>query len=172
MSEIKPNCPIIGTPVLIQCKEQEYHGLDTKDQVFFYEQEFYVLSNFSAFSIIWKEMKFDTAEHLYHYCKFTNHPNIQEMIRTAPSAHEAFQIAQTYKRNRVENWDDIKLTTMCQILVMKVKQHPYVAKKLIETGNRELIENSWRDDYWGWGPNRNGENALGKLWMSVRESMR
>jgi hypothetical protein len=29
------------------------YKLDTDSQVFFYEQEFYVLSNFSAFSLQW-----------------------------------------------------------------------------------------------------------------------
>ena len=25
-----------------------------------------------------------------------------------------------------------------------------------------------RDDFWGWGPQRDGQNMLGKLWMEVR----
>ena len=29
------------------------HKLDTDQQVFFYEQDFYVLSNFSAFRVKW-----------------------------------------------------------------------------------------------------------------------
>ena len=39
------------------------------------------------------------------------------------------------------------------------------------TGDRTLIENSWRDDFWGWGPNRDGQNMLGKLWMEVRAEL-
>jgi hypothetical protein len=34
-----------------------------------------------------------------------------------------------------------------------------------------LIENSWRDDFWGWGPNRDGKNQLGKLWMEIRSEL-
>jgi predicted NAD-dependent protein-ADP-ribosyltransferase YbiA (DUF1768 family) len=45
----------------------------------------------------------------------------------------------------------------------------YVKKKLIESGDKELIENSWRDTYWGWGENRDGENHLGKIWMEIRK---
>lgn len=44
----------------------------------------------------------------------------------------------------------------------------YVRRKLLATGDRELVEDSWRDDFWGWGPNRDGQNMLGKLWMEVR----
>jgi hypothetical protein len=61
---------------------------------------------------------------------------------------------------------------MKDILRAKVEQHPYVKKKLFESGNRELVEDSWRDSYWGWGPNKDGENHLGKLWMEVRNEFR
>ena len=40
------------------------------------------------------------------------------------------------------------------------------------TGERELIEDSWRDGFWGWGENRDGKNMLGKLWMEVRAELR
>ena len=59
----------------------ETHGLDTADQVFFYEQDFYVLSNFSAFSLMWKLSereglgRFDTSEALYHWLKFSGRPH-------------------------------------------------------------------------------------------------
>ena len=33
--------------------DMELHGLDTEGAVFFYEQDFYVLSNFSAFRRRW-----------------------------------------------------------------------------------------------------------------------
>ena len=49
----------------------ELHGLDTEHEVFFYEQEFYVLSNFSAFSLMWQGHRFPTSEHAYHWEKFS-----------------------------------------------------------------------------------------------------
>lgn len=57
------------------------------------------------------------------------------------------------------------------ILLAKVAQHPYVKKKLLQSGDRELIEDSWRDDFWGWGENKDGANHLGKLWMEVRNEI-
>lgn len=36
----------------------------------------------------------------------------------------------------------------------------------------EPVENSWRDDFWGWGPNRDGQNMLGRLWMEIRAELR
>ena len=157
--------------------------LDNEKQVFFYEQDFYVLSNFSSFSINYHSFDFPTAEHLYHYLKFdynTSKDNdlrskctkIKNSISTAKSAHEAFKIAQECKEFRDPDWDNIKFEKMLQVLRLKVEQHEYVKKKLLETGDRELIENSWRDDVWGWGENRDGQNALGKLWMVVRSEIK
>jgi ribA/ribD-fused uncharacterized protein len=156
------------------------HKLDTDTQVFFYEQEFYVLSNFSSFSIVDRNLYFPTAEHLYHWRKFYNsnagtYPQtilVADRVRTAPSAHEAFQIAQENKALRFQNWDEMKVPVMRHILRLKVAQHEYVKRKLLETGNRRLIEDSWRDDYWGWGPNKDGQNVLGKLWMELREELK
>lgn len=60
---------------------------------------------------------------------------------------------------------------MRDILRAKVNQHDYVRRKLLATGSRELIEDSWRDDFWGWGPNRDGQNMLGKLWTEIRSEL-
>lgn len=150
----------------------ECHGLDADSQVFFYEQDFYVLSNFSAFKLRWKGNLFATSEEAYHWEKFAGHPELQRLMISAPSAHEAFRTATDWKAQRRPDWDDVKLGIMRDILRAKVQQHEYVRRKLLATGDRELIENSWRDDYWGWGPNRNGHNMLGKLWMEIRSELR
>lgn len=146
-------------------------SLDTDATVFFYEQDFYPLSNFSAFAIQWKDARFDTAEAVYHWEKFPDSPRLQLDIRTAPSAHVAFKIAENYKTARRKDWDAVKIGVMREILRAKVGQHEYVRRKLLQTGTRGLIENSWRDDFWGWGPNRDGLNMLGKLWMEIREEI-
>jgi len=156
------------------------HKLDTDKQVLFYEQEFYVLSNFSSFKVKWRGIDFDTSEQAYHFAKFTDKDNngiseiatsIARDIRCARSAHDAFKIAERNKLHRHIDWNDMRLSIMEEILRFKVSQHEYVYKKLLETGSRELIEDSWRDSFWGWGPNKDGENALGKLWMKIRSDL-
>lgn len=146
----------------------EMHGLDTAERVCFYEQDFYVLSNFSAFTLRWEGRRFDTSEAAYHWEKFPDYTAIRFDIQSAPSAHEAFKIAERNKRFRRPDWDDVKVGIMETILFAKATQHEYVMRKLLATGDRELVENSWRDDFWGWGPNRDGRNMLGKLWMKLR----
>ena len=150
----------------------EYHGLDTAERVCFYEQDFYVLSNFSSFTLEWEGLRFDTSEAAYHWEKFVGKPALMTQIQYAPSAHEAFKIAEFNKPFRRADWDDVKVDIMRRILRAKADQHEYVRRKLLATGDRELVENSWRDDFWGWGPNRDGQNMLGKLWMQVRADLR
>ena len=144
------------------------HGIDTEKQIFFYEQEFYIFSNFSSFRLHWKGFDWMTSEHAYHSEKFDDKDLITQLKNTR-SAHDAMKLAYANRDKYRKDWDNIKLKIMKEILRAKVKQHPYVKKKLLESGDKELIENSWRDAYWGWGPDKNGENHLGKLWMEIRD---
>jgi ribA/ribD-fused uncharacterized protein len=157
-----------------QCERP--HGFvkpDTNQQVFFYEQDFYVLSNFSAFRVSWERIDFDTSEHAYHWEKFRCESGwtVAMQIIDARSAHDAFKLAEQNKALRRADWDDIKVDVMRGILRAKADQHEYVRRKLLATGDRELIEDSWRDDFWGWGPHRDGRNMLGKLWMEIRSEL-
>lgn len=155
------------------------HKLDTDEVVRFYEQDFYVLSNFSAFQVMarigeYSYDRFDTVEQAYHWFKFDHLAGrgVQALIKSATSAHDAFKIAQEHKALRLPNWDGEKIGVMRGLLRNKADQHEYVNRKLLATGERTLIEDSWRDDFWGWGPNRDGQNMLGKLWMEVRTELR
>jgi ribA/ribD-fused uncharacterized protein len=150
----------------------EHHKLDTDSQVFFYEQDFYVLSNFSAFHVVYEGRNFVTSEEAYHYQKFPHAPDIQREIVYARSAHDAFKIAERHREYRRADWDQVKVDIMRDILLAKANQHEYVRRKLLATGDRELIEDSWRDAFWGWGESRDGRNMLGKLWMEVRSALR
>ena len=145
---------------------------DTDERVFFYEHDFYVLSNFSAFRLYWRGLQFYNSEFAYHWEKFPHNYDIQQAIRNAMSAHEAFKIAERHKDSVRPDWKDVRVSIMRAILCAKADQHEYVRRKLLGTGDRELIENSWRDNFWGWGPNRDGQNMLGKLWMEIRTELR
>lgn len=140
-------------------------------RVLFYEREFYPLSNFSAFRLEWDGLMFDTSEAAYHYEKFPDHIGLRDAIRHAPSAHEALKIAEGAKDYRRRDWDEVKVGVMRNIIKAKSEQHEYVRRKLLETGTRELIEDSWRDDFWGSGKNGDGRNMLGKLWMEIRAAL-
>ncbi|MEK7635373.1 MAG: NADAR family protein [Patescibacteria group bacterium] len=144
------------------------HRLDNEKQILFYENEFYVFSNYSSFALEWKDKLYPTSEHAYHSEKFEDE-NLKEQIRNARSAHDSQKFSEANKDKYREDWGDVRVQIMKEILRAKVEQHPYVKKKLLESDGKELIEDSWRDNFWGWGPNKDGQNQLGKLWMEIRE---
>lgn len=145
---------------------------DTVERVYFHESDLYALSNCSSFRLQWKGHDFDTSEHAYQWEKFPESEDVRALILAARSAHDACCIADTHDARRRPDWDEIKVDVMRNILFAKAAQHAYVREKLLASGERVLVEDSWRDDFWGWGPDRDGQNVLGLLWMDVRDALR
>lgn len=145
--------------------------MSEENPVHFYEGEFYCLSNFSAFMVEWKDHLWMTSEHAYHSEKFAD-KEIIDQIKNSRSAHDALKIAHQNKDKYRPDWAEVQVQVMKDILREKVIQHPYVKKKLLDTGDRNIIEDSWRDAFWGWGPNKDGKNQLGKVWMELREEFK
>lgn len=142
------------------------------DPILFYPKEFYVFDNYSSFQVEYKGKLYPTSEHAYQAAKFLDsHPEIAEQIRLSRSAHDAQVIATTHKSSRPGNRDEHKLEIMKAILLCKVDQHEYVKRKLVASGDREIIEDSWRDsERWRW-PHKDGKNKLGKLRMEIRSEI-
>lgn len=70
------------------------------------------------------------------------------------------------------DWEKVKDNYMYEICKAKFSQNPELAKKLLATGDEELVEgNKWNDTYWG-VCNGRGKNKLGKILMKVREELR
>lgn len=144
----------------------------------FYERELYPLSNFSSFEVRIREFNFKTAEHAYQAMKFNWADGTGDALRVwrevvnAPSAHEAFMIAQRNRALQRADWDGVKNHMMLVVLRAKFEQHEYVRRKLMATGTRPLVEDSPKDAYWGIGLDRAGKNTLGRLWVKVRDEHR
>ena len=144
---------------------------DLQLKVFFFEREFYCLSNFSAFRVTLNGVDFDTAEAAYQWLKFPDDENIQSLILAARSAHEAAELGRANKHRRRADWNMVKLDAMRSVLFAKTEQHPIVRRRLLETGGRQLVEDSSTDAFWGWGPNQLGKNQMGRLWMEIRSDL-
>lgn len=139
------------------------------DPAFFYPKEFYIFDNFTSFQIEYDGQLWPTSEHAFQAAQFKNSiPKVFQEILKARSAHDAQKIAFQSKTKSDPNWEETKESVMKEILICKVEQHPYVLKKLLESGNREIIEDSWRDNEWGWGENKDGKNKLGMIWVEIR----
>ncbi|NBD73444.1 DUF1768 domain-containing protein [Patescibacteria group bacterium] len=61
---------------------------------------------------------------------------------------------------------------MWEICCAKLNQHEYVQRSLERSGSVSLIEDSPMDSSWGRDSDWSGENALGKIWMELREAWR
>ena len=139
----------------------------------FYPREFYPFDNFSSFKVEWNGYLFSSVEEAYQAASFMgSDEELVEKIKKSHSAGEAQRIAYANRDKRREDWDDVKISIMEELLRLKIKQNPYVKKKLLQTEDYMIVEDSPKDDFWGWGPNRNGQNNLGKLWMKLREELK
>lgn len=140
-----------------------------EDVIGFYPREFYPLDNFSSFKVEYKGYLYSSAEEAFQSSLFIkDYPEISNEIKKSHSAHEAQKIMHKNKDKIKLNQKEI-LYLMEDILRNKVKQNPYVLKKLLETKDYYIVEDSPKDNYWGWGLDRNGENNLGKIWMKLRD---
>ena len=144
--------------------------MDEEGPVLFYERRFYAFSNFSSFAVDWRGRVWMTSEHAFQAAKFLD-PELQDRVAEARSAHDAKKVARALEVERRLDWETVRLGVMEEILRAKLAQHPYVEKKLRETGTREIVEDSLTDAFWGWGPDRKGLNHLGKLWMKLRSEL-
>lgn len=143
------------------------------DVIGFYPREFYPLDNFSSFKVEWNGYLYSSLEEAFQAASFMgSNEELVELIKNSHSAHEAQKIAYTNVDKQRKDWNTKCLEIMEELLRLKIEQNPYVLKKLLETKDYYIVEDSPKDSFWGWGENRTGENNLGKLWMKLREEYR
>jgi ribA/ribD-fused uncharacterized protein len=140
-------------------------------QIPYYETSYFALSNFSAHSIRYEGVLYPTVEHAYHAQKFTDQAIVDE-IMAAGSPLEAYSVAQRYKAARKQDWDEIKVSVLYELVREKVRQHSEVREALLATADEEIVEVNPNDDFWGNGKDGNGQNQMGKILMKIREELR
>lgn len=124
------------------------------------------LSNFYDAPVTYKGITYLNSEAAYQAQK---DPKQAYAFKHLP-ANKAKRLS--HKMDVVENWDDIKYGHMLEIVRQKFRQNPNLARHLLHTGHRELIEgNWWNDTYWGVCDGK-GENNLGKILMQVRRELK
>jgi N-glycosidase YbiA len=170
-----------------------------KSPVKFYEKKdpYYEFSNYSLYEVSINGKSYPSTEHYYQSKKFDYEGASQdnlvyaELIRCQKTPNMARLLGiQEVKQNfawakplkalielhkaRVNpdpNWDKHKLDVMRVALRHKFEQHPRLASTLIATGDKDIIEDSPRDDFWGIGRTGKGQNWLGRLLMELREHL-
>ena len=135
-----------------------------------FKKEYWFLSNYSP--SLFKDddgLEYPTVEH-YFQSKKTKDLFEQTQIRLAPSPGEAKRLGR--RCHLRTDWNDIKEDIMRQGVHYKFTQNPNLAKRLLATGDAELIEgNTWNDREWGVCDGI-GANKLGKILMEEREKLK
>lgn len=126
--------------------------------------EYFFLSNFYECPIIYDGRTFQSTEAAFQSAKTLNPKLRDEFTKLNPS--ESKRVGNSVKLR--EDWEEVKLQVMEDVLRIKFKPGSELAQRLLATGDEELVEgNTWRDRVWG-VYNGKGENHLGKLLMKIR----
>lgn len=129
-----------------------------------------MLSNWSAHSIIVNGEEYKTVDHAYHAAKFDD-PKIKLKIIGANSPLMAKKVANDFSHLQKQLTQKDKVQIMRNLNSIKAKQHKEVSDALIKSGDAEIIEDNPFDSFWGTGPDGNGRNEMGKIWMEIRKQM-
>ncbi len=126
------------------------------------------LSNFTSVNVKYDGVTYSSTEAAFQAAKTLNKLE-RELIRKETTPGKAKRAGRRVTLR--SDWNDIRDKVMFELSVQKYTRSD-LRKKLLATGNRELVEkNSWKDFYWGVCDGR-GENRLGKILMAIRSSLR
>lgn len=131
----------------------------------------------SAYPVEFGGVTARTAEHLFQALRFPDRPDIQEIILAQASPITAKMKMREHQALERPDWQEINVKVMDMCLRLKLLEHwDELAPMLMETGDTPLVEYSTKDDFWGAMPKGCnalvGVNALGRLWMGIREEVR
>ena len=131
--------------------------------------EYGFLSNFYDCKVYYNGMTFKSSEAAYQAMKCCSKE--EALSFQGHTASEAKYHGQLVKLR--PDWEQVKLQIMEEIVRAKFVQNVQLAKKLVATGDAELVEgNTWGDTYWGVDTRRKkGENHLGIILMKLRSEL-
>jgi len=132
--------------------------------------EYGYMSNFSPHPVTYLGDVYPTSEHAYQAMK-TKDLKERKWVRDSKTPYIA------KRRGRdvtlVDNWDNIKVHVMQDIVMTKFSQHEGIALDLASTCGIKLIEgNTWHDNFFGTCKcsrcGDKGQNHLGRILMITR----
>jgi len=130
-----------------------------------------VLGAWSEHPFSLEDKEWPTVEHYYQAMKFEDE-SYQEKIRHADSAKHARKLGRRRFKKLRTDWKKVKVVYMTRALYTKCKTYPEIAKTLLETEGKRLVENNLYDYYWGCGRDRRGTNMYGQVLMNVRNRLK
>ena len=122
-------------------------------------------------------IKILTSEALYQACRFPHLPEVQKIIIGQNSPMTAKMKSKPYRKDSRADWDAIRIDVMRWCLRVKLAQHwEKFGDLLLSTGEKPIVEMSYRDQFWGAKPIDEetliGTNVLGRLLTWLRKQLR
>jgi N-glycosidase YbiA len=143
--------------------------------IYFYkaDQPYGCFSNFSLHPIYLAATHWPTLEHYYQSRKFvgTEFAYLIPKIQAAITPEDAAAIGRQSLYLPHSQWDNQKCGVMYGAVRQKFLTHLDLQKVLLGTGDREIVEDSPVDYFWGCGADRSGTNHLGLILMRIRAEL-
>ncbi|MEK6642755.1 MAG: NADAR family protein [Planctomycetota bacterium] len=134
-----------------------------------FQGQYRFLSNFWPAEVVHEGITYPSAEHAYQAAKTLDMAE-RRRIASIPDPGDAKREGR--KLTLRPDWETAKFRAMEECVRDKFTRHSDLARKLLDTGEAELIEgNTWGDRVWGVYQGQ-GENRLGKILMKVRGELR
>ena len=128
------------------------------------------LASFSLFEFELEGLSWPSVEHYFQGMKFPK-GDYQEKIRHAETAKKAQKLGRSRFKKIRKDWKEVREVIMTRGVYTQCRTHKDLAQSLLNTGQTTLVDNTQYDYFWGCGRDRRGENAFGKVLMSVREKL-
>lgn len=118
-----------------------------------------------------------TSEALYQACRFPHLPDVQRKIIDEHSPMTAKMRSKPFRKDSRPDWDAVRVKIMRWCLRVKLAQNwREFSRLLLATGDRSIVEQSRKDDFWGAKVAEDGSlvgmNVLGRLLMELREQLK
>ncbi|RQU42423.1 DUF1768 domain-containing protein [Burkholderia cenocepacia] len=142
------------------------------------KDEFGGLSNMApGFPLLVSGVEIRTAEALYQACRYPHKPDVQCLIVNETSPMTLKMRTRPYRSQSRPDWDDVRHKIMRWCLRVKLAENwDAFGALLLATGERDIVEDSAKDPYWGAIDNGEGllrgQNVLGRLLMELRGRLR
>ena len=138
------------------------------------------LSNFGPGPVAYYGIKYPHRENAYQAAKYNSRAAKLYIASLKPGqakrAGGGKMPSEFLNSLSIEGWDNKRVGVMEEVVLACFQQNKWLADKLIETKDAELIEyNVWHDCFWGRCTcqlhKSRGENHLGRILMQVRKEL-
>ena len=129
-----------------------------------------LLSRNSMHPIKLEDKEWPSVEHYFQALQFES-MSYQEQIRLSNTVEQAIKLGKSWFKKKRPDLKQVRTTLMTRAIYIKCKTYPEVQSRLLEIAEKQIVENSQFDYYWGCGRDHRGENHFGKILMNVREKL-